>query len=232
MPAQEWNQLVPHPVPFNVKRRVCRVFGMARSGGPARRAQRGLGLIQQQADQTEGRIAGRGVAPPHPGQPLGAGSAQQSQKKQFHLVIRVMAQSDGRNAEPPRRPRQKFMPQLPAGHLQGEARLPRRRPDVSPAAHPRQLETAGRLARQSFVGLPGSSAQLMVEMRHRQFPPVNSGPGAARCAAAPSNPIRPKRPPGFSGRPATAAGPRCLSRPGASNGSKTQHVLLWRGADP
>jgi hypothetical protein len=52
------------------------------------------GLAEQRSDEAYPGVGGGWVLPVHPREALVAGSAQQTQKKKFHLIVLVMGQRD------------------------------------------------------------------------------------------------------------------------------------------
>ena len=79
-----------------------------------------LGLVKQRSDQFDPGICRRRIPPFHTAQPFPTASAQQTQKKQFQLVILVMSQCHGRNFQSRRSLREKRVSQFARGHFDGK----------------------------------------------------------------------------------------------------------------
>ena len=69
-----------------------------------------LRLPEQGPNQSNPGIAGRGIAPFHPGQPASSTAAEQAQEKMFHLVVRVMSHGNRVNSKLAPRRGQKIVP--------------------------------------------------------------------------------------------------------------------------
>ena len=86
-----------------------------------------------------------------------------------------MRQRDGGNFVRPRRARQKFVPQFPRGHLDGNFGLRGERFHIGPAAKKFQPQFCRRPANQGFIRIAGAAAQLVVEMDDRKLPAIFLG---------------------------------------------------------
>ena len=87
----------------------------------------------------------------------------------------MMSQSDGAATQLPRNLRQKRVPQFPRRHLDGDSTFSRERFHIATTNMKLQPQPCRRRLHQFLVRVAASPAQLMIEMRHDQFPLMSFG---------------------------------------------------------
>jgi hypothetical protein len=131
---------MPDAVPLKVQRRIASVFAIRNPVLGRILDQDRLWLVQQWTNQFDGWVAGRRIAPLHPGEPFAAAATKQPEEEQLKLIIRMMRQGDTGNSPSPGGAGQEIMTQLARGHLQGKPVRDGQFPDVRPLYYHRQLE--------------------------------------------------------------------------------------------
>jgi len=161
-----------NPVPLKIQPRIARILPIANALLPRELAQRALRLVQQRANQLNPGVARRGAAPFHAGQSFPSAPAQQPQKEQFHLIVGLMRQRNRGDAQAHGGASQKIVPRLPRGHLERPPLRAAQSADRHALDHHRQLQPGRLPANQALVGVAAPAAKLVVQMRHRQPPPL------------------------------------------------------------
>jgi len=170
--AQQRQQFVPDAVAQDVARRIAGIFAEAYFFVARELFQLGAAHVQQRTDELDGGINRRRRPPLHSRQTLATTAAQQSEKEQFHLIVRVMRQHNGRKAKPRGGAGEEFVAQFAGRHLSGQPTLFRVRPHVGAFSDALQLQPGGERSHKAFVSHAVASAELVVEVRDCQFPPI------------------------------------------------------------
>ncbi len=80
-----------------------------------------LGDIEEGTDELDPGIGGGRVLPFHSGDAFAAGAAEEAEEKKFDLIIGVMGEGDGGDAQAGGGVSEKLVTKFAGGHLDGEA---------------------------------------------------------------------------------------------------------------
>ena len=137
---------------------------------PGKTAQHGFGLIEQGAHQINGGVAGRWTGPFHPRHTFSPRAAQQPKKKQLHLIVGVMGESNCFNFQPSRCASQKVMAQLAGRHFNGKFFPPRKCSHISSSGDEPEAQLYDRGLDELLISVAVSPAQAMIEVNGHQSP--------------------------------------------------------------
>jgi hypothetical protein len=168
--AQERQELEANAVAGDAQAGIGGILGMRNGVFAGEGLEGGFRLFEQWTDEHDFWIFWRRIGWSHAGEAFTSRAAQEAEKKQFHLVVRMMRQGDVRDVAAGGSAREKLVAHFARGHFGGETGAAREILDIGLSDNNGQPEGLGGIAHEAFVGIGSGAAQPVVQVGDSEPP--------------------------------------------------------------